>query len=234
MIIQNLKSIGQEGSVKHFVAIRFNLDRGKGCHLDSDWINGRLLLLKNECANSLSLQTCKDFQVIVLIHKDTSEKTASDIVKTFKDIRLDCHILRATNLLSASIAMSKFLSQFDSVISSRIDTDDRYSKYYIQKVQSFLCNIDDEETICVDFKKIIYKSQSKVNIYNYPATTMFLSIRSRDPLKHCFFEQHDLIKTRKVKVIRIDDIGGMINIHYDNIMNIMRGVPCKIDLSRFF
>ncbi len=227
--------------MKHFVLSRFNLKiHGKTSYLKRDWLEERLVMYK-DTVRSLGNQTNRNFKILLLVHPDTPEDFLDKVRTLYNKYKLNFQFLYVDTYKNEYNALNKYFtkmfkeSKHKRIITSRIDTDDMYSIYYIEKVKEAVNKEKHTGMVCVDFKKIIYSNSKKNNLYRYPHNTMFLSICSPIPSIHCFSQMHTQVsKIRNIKVINSNEIGGMIKVHGKNVSNKMRGNTTEIVLSSIF
>lgn len=219
--------------IDHFVITRFNLNlRRGGRHLSEKWLKERLKLIKNT-AISLGRQTDKNFKVLMFVHTETPEYVTKKIKFLYKKYKVKLEFLKVNTAKGSKLLLEEILSKYDKVITSRIDSDDRYAKYYIEKVKE-ACTKSKYLPLYVDFSDIIYKSNKRTNVYKYPVCSMFLSVYSKNPKINCFTYSHIKVHTRKLSIRTLKLIGGMIIVHGDNISNTMRGKKYKKSLLSIF
>ena len=219
--------------MKHFVLNRFNLQvYGKSCCLKEDWLQQRLVLY-NDCLSSLANQTNKDFIILLHIHPETPEHVIKSLKGMYKQYELEYEFLFAKKWPEAAQVLKDCLAKHKRVITSRLDTDDMYPVYYIERIKAAIP--DDKGIVCIDFKKLIYSNGKKNNLYKYPNNTMFLSICSSNPAINCSSQSH--INIKKIKGVRrifLNEIGGKIIVHGNNVSNVMRGKKTEMSLSDIF
>lgn len=121
--------------IKHLVITRFMSEQfGKS---DSELFNDEFLkesfdLLKNHLLKTLSIQTNKNFELIILIHDRIPDEKISFIYNIQFNYDFQITIIRKNKLEDF---VQSFNSDYDFVITSRIDYDDHIYKNVVETTQ---------------------------------------------------------------------------------------------------
>lgn len=121
--------------IKHLIITRFMSDQfGKSDTklFDKGFLLHSLEILKRHLLQSLSVQTCKDFELVVLIHDRVPEDNISFIYDIQGKYDFKITIIRR-NALKAYV--SSFKGEYDFIITSRIDYDDHIHKSVVKTTQ---------------------------------------------------------------------------------------------------
>jgi hypothetical protein len=160
-------------------------------------MNHRLNLFKKFYISSLSNQLCKNFNIILLIDKNTPFDTYSIIKELTESIPCKSKIYmdKKTDIVSCKSEIIEFLKlnyYGKIIITTRIDNDDAVSKDFISEIQN---NLKDTNTL-LNFN-IGYSCDYKQNYTKY-----YLTKQNSNPFISLSELVTDEIKTVYVKSTR--------------------------------
>ena len=125
--------------VKHYIITRFlsNCKMNLGNRVfDKDIIDNGIMLLKTYLLPALEHQSNKNFEWIICIHKDTNK----EYLKPLYDIREDFPItfieVENFNMSSVTKYINKNVTDFDWLITSRVDYDDEFYYGCVDEIQN--------------------------------------------------------------------------------------------------
>jgi len=174
---------------KHYIITRLATPRST-----VKWLDGRLDLFNKFYLKGLSIQKVKNFSVILLV-SDSIKYNFSQFMSNDFDIKI--HSYESFKANPSSILSKEDLS-LDSIISSRLDSDDLLANHYVENVQKHAVI-----NSVIDHKHYYFLDSSlhKFSLERSNANSMFLSTCCA-PLqfnkKHCYSYSHlKLIKSRK-------------------------------------
>jgi len=185
-----------------------------------DWLLERVEIFKKFCFPSILHQANKNFHWFFYIDSQTPDivrKDLEDLFEQFSFIQLISHRYESFNItkyLQADI--NQYLgSDFQYLISSRVDTDDMLHKDYISIVQRQFKN---QEYLALNFNKgLVYDVPSGVSsimIHRYNAFISLIEKRTVEGFRTVFQKNHtayrqDLGKTE----IKLDRPMWCVTIH---------------------
>lgn len=122
--------------IKHLIITRFMSDQFN--HTDEELFNNNFLahsfdMLKRHLLRSLSIQTCKDFELVILIHNRIPDDKISFIYEIQNEYDFKIIIVRKSELEGY---VQSFKDRYDFIITSRMDYDDHIHKSVVEEVQS--------------------------------------------------------------------------------------------------
>ena len=119
--------------MNHFVVIRFNTG-----NTNLDWLEHRMKFFRAFTAPSLRSQTNHDFTPVLLVDPSTPDSIVDEIEEVGLVYKTDA----GQKLAPRTLEFKQFLfdkSKGDKwIITSRLDSDDGYSKDYIERTQSLV------------------------------------------------------------------------------------------------
>ena len=208
------------------------------------WLLERVEIFKKFCLPSILNQSNKNFYWFFYIDSETSQEVISDLAITFEPfpfIKLIAHHYESFNItkyLQGDI--QQYLgSDFQYLISSRVDTDDMLHKDYIDIVQKEFKN---QEYQALNFNKgLVYHVPTGVSSlmeHRYNAFMSLIEKRSVNGFKTVFHKQHTEYRNdiRKLE-IKIKQSMWCVTIHGLNDSTGFYGKVFKLrepDLSESF
>lgn len=156
-----------EKSYKHFVIIRFNIRVKFGCNLrepnnnpmeqilDEAYLEERFKLFETYTLPSLKMQTCQNFEVIVLFHKETPEKYKERVAEQQREypFLLPLYFSDSEKFDFEEFVQEKFMDEYPYFVTSRLDNDDMYAPTYIETIQEYIASLSQMRTCFFSFKR---------------------------------------------------------------------------------
>jgi len=161
--------------VKLYIVTRFNM-RWKKIDNYSYWMSERLNLFENYHLSSLSKQTNKNFEIVLLIQQGTDKKYLNSLDDLSKKYSIKFNIVYCNGTKDFQENTHKFLKGKTCVV-SRIDSDDCVSREYVENILNFYKNEKNRDKI-FDYKRLYYLNVNtdECILANYNPGSMFLSI----------------------------------------------------------
>jgi hypothetical protein len=196
---------------KHYIITRLATPRST-----VKWLNGRVDLFNKFYLKGLSIQKVKNFSVILLC-SDSIKYNFSQFMSNDFDMKI--HSYESFKANPSSILSKEDLS-LDSIISSRLDSDDLLANHYVENVQKHaLINsvIDHKHYYFVDSSLQKFSLESS----RAHSMSMFLStcfIPSEFNEKNCYASSHFNLARSKIfaRKVFIPGVGSASICHGSN------------------
>lgn len=209
---------------KHLLISRLNVfykTKMSGRGFDPDiWLLERVEIFKKFCFPSILNQSNKDFSWFFYIDSETPLEVRNDLENTFEPypfIKLISHHYESFNITKyLQYDIQQYLgSDFQYLISSRVDTDDMLHKDFIKNVQM---RFNDQKYEAINFNKgLVYHIPTGVSslmVHRYNAFLSLIEKRPEDGFKTVFYKQHTEYRTDPYKVeIKIKQSMWCVSIH---------------------
>lgn len=213
--------------MKHYIFTRFNKDwkskslikLGNGKEIDSDiWLKQRFEIFKKYYVPSILNQTCSNFEVVLLISKNTP----NNIVKYIEEVGF-------TYITTSFLDWMKSKDLSDGIlITTGLDNDDCVALNFVESIQK---NAAKYLPILVDTKGYIYHNRyKKYYEFSYENNNShFISVicDCKQELRHVLEDQHTLMHKRFDNQIKLKNTYWCEVIHKYNFSNNIRGVECE-------
>ena len=176
---------------KHYIITRLATPRST-----VKWLDGRLDLFNKFYLKGLSIQKVKNFSVILLV-SDLIEYDFSQFMSNDFDMKIHSYESFKSN---PSSILSKEDFGLDSIITSRLDSDDLLANHYVENVQkhAVINSIIDHKHyyfVDPDFKKFSLES-SRAHSMSMFLSTCFIPSEFNE--KHCYASSHLKLARSKV------------------------------------
>lgn len=213
----------------HLIFTRFNhkwydkkrLDVSGNSVLDDEWMQNRCELFEKYYLPSITKQSNKNFNVLLLFDINTDKK----YINKYKDIP-NINIIYIPHKEFLSYWLSK--KDIDVLITSRIDNDDAITLDYVELIQQqALMKPEVEQLIDFSGHQLIETDYRVVPIYQNVANSPFLSVSSnkKQGFRHCFLNEHSYMHQFFKNIKKYKDKSYFLQvIHERNLGNTRAGI----------
>lgn len=192
-----------------------------------DWILDRVEIFKKFCLPSILNQSNKNFYWFFYIDTKTPQDVINDLEIIFKSylfIKLISHHYESFNIRKylQSDILQYLGSDFQYLISSRVDTDDMLHKDYIKNAQM---RFNHQKYEAINFNKgLVYHVPTGVSSMMVHRYNAFMSLIEKSPendFQTAFYKQHTKYRTDPHKVEKLKLIFQQDQIYPESFLKTM-------------
>lgn len=208
--------------------------------LDPDlWLEGRIQLFFDFCYPSVKNQSCKNFQWVVFFDSRTPKHFLDTISAQDTEGIIAFHYLDHWEKLNAEVLqiLEREKSQYDIVISTRLDGDDAVSEYFIASIQSEALKLETKYPCAINCSNgVILDTQSGIYYLKKMSSNAFISLvqKSSDLDMSIFKLEHQTI-SEEINTIEIEQPKmWLLVVHGGNLVNKSSGLPLSHNIGQHF
>ena len=190
--------------IKHFIITRFmceNFDRPNDFIFDDHFLQESFLIMKNHLLKSLSIQSNKNFEFIIMIHNEIDIEK----VRFLYELK-DCYDFKIVILRKNELHdyINQFKEDYDYIITSRIDYDDHIYKTVVD---------DTQKRIDENYEVILYGLKNGVTVIDGEEEARFISLNYKGKGFFSVFETVIINTKKNKKVFSVYDLGDHTRIY---------------------
>jgi hypothetical protein len=218
-------------TAKHFVITRFNVPLRFSCdkHKDSNWINSRLNLLVDYCHPTLSWQSCKNFDWLVMIHDESPDWLSEAIAGLDGPVRVKPIRVSNWSKKELSRVLKPMCEGFEYLVTTRLDSDDGLAFNFIEEVQA---RFEERDLLAINFERGYHRLRSTERWYrtiayhNNPFLTLIEALDTED-IDTVYLCDHPEMDNFAEVVSNKKEGMWFVLAHGGNVGNRKRGIPVR-------
>ncbi len=208
------------------IAVRFGQQPQRSVHLDPVWLEERIALFERYCLPKMAAQSDPRFRWLILVSPETDNTIVERLLRAPNSEVIPV----APNTALGPLVASRVAKMGDSIITSRIDSDDQLSATFTQALREIRWNGRRRfatyftRGLYLDAHSGIYRA-FRFPLNQYPAVfehspaREFVTVHAHSHNRLHKLMDADLLKTKRPMWCTV--------VHGGNVLNQMRGRPTK-------